>query len=586
FGAEEPPTRSVAVVAEIDSAGAPEEAAAGIVSTIRQAIFEEHEVACSAILLVKPQTLPRTTSGKLQRIACWNLFVNQQLQERCIYRSDSHTRELQIGGSDNPLIWQLREEAAAILGLDTPEAVDPSLPLVDFGLDSLRLVELNAFFEEKYGVGLPLVAPHLLSVAQLAQHLEETLRLKQATPPKLGRFETDDAEPSDRILHPQSAQQLLNLSSDDVVPNSMILVMGFPEKITAGVFLRALQGGLDAFPHLAGRVCGDFFSPDFRIEPDSDGIRVEFRTIKGRPSFAELELTGDNELRQQFAPTAVNSSSEERQPLFAARLTDFEDESGTVLAFFVSHIALDGVGAAHLFYEMMASIHNIPHRELDHHRQHLQQASSAAKLPAALPHWYLSKNRPDGADHEWNLAQNYGADVYRISDRQLGDGSSDWLQLIEHLWSLLNEKCGADYRELAFWCDVRGSLGISDNYTGNVGCYWHCKTADQLAFPGTPEGRARIAGIYQGLKYAEKNRRPVSWIGVEGHVLPVNLVPFSHTSLNFGGGRLQFARMLTRNVHGLRVSRSVSGDAFLVEACLPPSIRQALATELKGNELK
>ena len=148
------------------------------------------------------------------------------------------------------------------------------------------------------------------------------------------------------------------------------------------------------------------------------------------------------------------------------------------------------------------------------------------------------------------------------------------------------------FTELAFWCDVRGDLGISDLYTGNVGCYWHIpyrkdlapdERADLLAEPTTEQGKARVADVYRALKTAEIERREIRWSGLQSHVLPVNLVPYAHSLLDLGSGQAGFVRMLTRNVHGLRISRVATNDGFLVESCLPRTTNRSLVETLKSK---
>lgn len=45
----------------------------------RKAVGEDHRVACSAIALIKPRTIPKTTSGKLQRHEAKRAFENNEL---------------------------------------------------------------------------------------------------------------------------------------------------------------------------------------------------------------------------------------------------------------------------------------------------------------------------------------------------------------------------------------------------------------------------------------------------------------------------------------------------------------------------
>jgi acyl-CoA synthetase (AMP-forming)/AMP-acid ligase II len=69
---------AIAILAEVDPRGAGEAALAGatgaILGAIRQAIVEQHHVAPAAVALVPAGSLPKTTSGKLQRYLCAEAF--------------------------------------------------------------------------------------------------------------------------------------------------------------------------------------------------------------------------------------------------------------------------------------------------------------------------------------------------------------------------------------------------------------------------------------------------------------------------------------------------------------------------------
>jgi acyl-CoA synthetase (AMP-forming)/AMP-acid ligase II len=61
-----------------------------VTELIRWRLFQEHFVDVYAIVLLKPGSLPKTPSGKIQRRACRTLFLNQQWEEESlgIWRSN------------------------------------------------------------------------------------------------------------------------------------------------------------------------------------------------------------------------------------------------------------------------------------------------------------------------------------------------------------------------------------------------------------------------------------------------------------------------------------------------------------------
>jgi acyl transferase domain-containing protein/acyl-CoA synthetase (AMP-forming)/AMP-acid ligase II/NADPH:quinone reductase-like Zn-dependent oxidoreductase/acyl carrier protein/short-subunit dehydrogenase len=77
FAIDTPEGEAAAVVAECARHATGEHDAA--IAAIRAAISKEHEVSVKAIVLVRPGSVPRTSSGKIQRRACREAFLTNQL---------------------------------------------------------------------------------------------------------------------------------------------------------------------------------------------------------------------------------------------------------------------------------------------------------------------------------------------------------------------------------------------------------------------------------------------------------------------------------------------------------------------------
>jgi acyl-CoA synthetase (AMP-forming)/AMP-acid ligase II len=80
----------IAIVAEADvrQLSTPESADAAI-ATIRRNIAELHGVLLEAVVLVSPGTVPKTTSGKLQRFACREAYLSDRLSVLATWRESS-----------------------------------------------------------------------------------------------------------------------------------------------------------------------------------------------------------------------------------------------------------------------------------------------------------------------------------------------------------------------------------------------------------------------------------------------------------------------------------------------------------------
>ena len=51
-----------------------------MIGAIRQAVAEVHELQVYAVVLIEPRTIPKTSSGKIQRRACQKAFREGHLE--------------------------------------------------------------------------------------------------------------------------------------------------------------------------------------------------------------------------------------------------------------------------------------------------------------------------------------------------------------------------------------------------------------------------------------------------------------------------------------------------------------------------
>jgi acyl-CoA synthetase (AMP-forming)/AMP-acid ligase II/acyl carrier protein len=166
FGAEEGGEEGVVVVAEIDERRAPDPAA--VVSAIRAAITAEVGAGPQAIALLRARSLPKTTSGKVQRRACRELFLRGGLslaaeiarlapRERVAAAPGAAARALAALAPrerEAALTTIVCAEIAALLG-PSAIAITPDASLHGLGLDSLLRVELDHALDRALDVRLP-----------------------------------------------------------------------------------------------------------------------------------------------------------------------------------------------------------------------------------------------------------------------------------------------------------------------------------------------------------------------------------------------------------------------------------------------
>ena len=117
--------------------------AAGIIAAIRRAIAEEHEVTPDAVVLLKTATLPKTSSGKVQRHACRAAYLAGDLATVATWTAGEAADETaeaaaatELDDADELVRW-LAGEMARRSGMPPGSTVDPRQPVASHALDSL-----------------------------------------------------------------------------------------------------------------------------------------------------------------------------------------------------------------------------------------------------------------------------------------------------------------------------------------------------------------------------------------------------------------------------------------------------------------
>jgi acyl-CoA synthetase (AMP-forming)/AMP-acid ligase II/acyl carrier protein len=164
-----------------------------IAEAVRGAVAAEHEVQAREVVLIRQGGLPKTSSGKVQRALCRELYLKGELPVvgRSALAAADPAPELAAGLTREALAAQapaerrgmlaayLRERAAAALGI--PASAISSQPLTALGLDSLTAVELKGGVEAALGIPVPLSdLLRGIGVADLAEILLAGLDGEQA----------------------------------------------------------------------------------------------------------------------------------------------------------------------------------------------------------------------------------------------------------------------------------------------------------------------------------------------------------------------------------------------------------------------
>src|SRR4029450_8053685 len=77
FTVEEGPEQKLVIILELERRQRAE--AAEVISAIRRDLASEHELVVDSIVLVRAGSIPKPSSGKIQRHACRDAFLDQSL---------------------------------------------------------------------------------------------------------------------------------------------------------------------------------------------------------------------------------------------------------------------------------------------------------------------------------------------------------------------------------------------------------------------------------------------------------------------------------------------------------------------------
>jgi acyl carrier protein len=143
------------------------------VKDMRNAIAQTHGVELHTAVLLKPKTVPKTTSGKIARKWCRKAFEEGTLQ--IVYKHEKSggnadipedggggsastamvtapraTAAVDLGDVDD-LLNRLQDDVAQLMECD-PSDVELEKPLIELGMDSMTITQLRGVIENNYNV--------------------------------------------------------------------------------------------------------------------------------------------------------------------------------------------------------------------------------------------------------------------------------------------------------------------------------------------------------------------------------------------------------------------------------------------------
>lgn len=152
-----------------------------VFDAVNQSILQVHGLSLQHIVLVRHGTIPRTSSGKIQRRNCRDLYLNKQLKviaQRTLTTPNNTEVPKQTNTStQNNVLAAICEHAETMCGLALSN-ITPDTKLSALGLDSLQYMQFAATLEKNFACRLSNSQLHPeQTIDQLAQtivqHLDE-----------------------------------------------------------------------------------------------------------------------------------------------------------------------------------------------------------------------------------------------------------------------------------------------------------------------------------------------------------------------------------------------------------------------------
>ncbi|HKM52304.1 MAG TPA: beta-ketoacyl synthase N-terminal-like domain-containing protein, partial [Isosphaeraceae bacterium] len=182
-----------------------------VIAAIRQAIADQFDIEVYAIRLIQPLSLPKTSSGKVQRHACRKAFLAGSLEVVAEWtrqdaagpsqasKSSDSTERSTVGTPVGPptvdaIVAWLTERISGPLGI-RPDEVDIRKPLASYGLGSLQAVRLASELEQWLGRKLPPTLAYDYPTIDALANVLSGVSCSQVDGGKVQPVRGDDREP-------------------------------------------------------------------------------------------------------------------------------------------------------------------------------------------------------------------------------------------------------------------------------------------------------------------------------------------------------------------------------------------------------
>ncbi|HSE18131.1 MAG TPA: amino acid adenylation domain-containing protein [Pyrinomonadaceae bacterium] len=318
---------------------------AALLELIRQTLADEFEVQPYAILLVKAGSVPKTSSGKIQRSECRTRFETGSLEALAEWRAplDSETDNNQLietaelSNAEAVASW-IRGQLAAKLRIDAA-AIDVDSSITRYGVDSLIAVELTHSIETQLGVLLPMSEfISSQSITQIAARCFELVQAKCSAPAFV-------EEPTQSNTFPLSYGQQSLWFLQQLAPESVAYNIASAIKIKTKPDVAALRRAFQSLVERHAALRTTFSAVQGKaVQHVHEQRMASFETV-------DASLWDDAALAERLRAEAHRPFDLEHGPLLRALLFSRADEEHVLLVV-AHHIVIDFWSLAILMREL------------------------------------------------------------------------------------------------------------------------------------------------------------------------------------------------------------------------------------------
>lgn len=331
-----------------------------VIAAIRREIAETHEVEVYAVALIKPGSIPKTTSGKIQRRACRQAYLTGQLSlvEHNVLAAPIAPVSTQpvISLSPDQLLRKASEDRPGLLATYLQHQIAQSLqcsfdqvqlhyPLTSLGLDSLRVMTLKGQIEADLGVEIA-IADFFKGITpdQLAQQILDQLT-SQRPNPNMELAQPTPAHDATHLTPSQTQIFFLQQLQPQSPAYNIAIALDFKGSLNVDALRQSLQILVNRHPALHSQVVLQGGQPTLVTAPTIELPWTEVDLRDREPARQDAEV---QQLTYAIARQPFNLS---QSPLFRLLLCQFNDTHYRLLMV-VHHLIFDGSSAKVFFQEL------------------------------------------------------------------------------------------------------------------------------------------------------------------------------------------------------------------------------------------